>query len=228
MLVVCFHFPALAVETNYQCDEHTYSLKIEEIGGEHVNHVLKLNNSVPIEEIHSENWFVEEVLCLTQGFKIIASHRQYNDPRRKEFILKIINQDRYELHHFWNELPPLPSHFSVLSLKKQGEQFIAENGYTKAQPGKDIYLGMWDGDLCIDGDCKNIDYEKLRDRRYDTLKPNSVGYYLGNDFILMLFDYTSESTSSYRCIMMDLDGTNKRFSHQDCLVSDQLIEFPNR
>lgn len=83
--------------SEYRCKEHSNFLLLKERGFEHVNHTLLLNGKTPIEELEKAMWFIERVKCTSGGFEIEASHRQYNEPIKQTFILKITGPRKYEV-----------------------------------------------------------------------------------------------------------------------------------
>ena len=84
-LTLLFFYPLFAIE--YSCEEHQFFLIQKSDGYEHINHKLYLNNITLIKELHKDMWFIEQISCEDLGFKIIVSHRQYNNFTRKSFIL---------------------------------------------------------------------------------------------------------------------------------------------
>jgi len=81
----------------YECSEHSHSLNIVEVGFEHINHKVYLNNQTLIKELVDHLWFIEEVHCTIQGFLLVVSHVQYNDPDEREFNLRITGINTYQL-----------------------------------------------------------------------------------------------------------------------------------
>lgn len=89
--------PISVFATEYKCNEHGYYLTLKTGGFEHVNHNLLLSGKVLIKELEEAMWFIEEVKCISEGFEVVASHIQYNDPTKKKFIIKVINNEKYEI-----------------------------------------------------------------------------------------------------------------------------------
>jgi hypothetical protein len=83
--------------SEHKCKEHGNFLVIKERGFEHVNHTLLVNGKTPVKELEEAMWFVETVKCTATGFEIEASHRQYNDPTKQTFVLKITDPSKYEV-----------------------------------------------------------------------------------------------------------------------------------
>ena len=81
----------------HECKEHTNFLTIESGGVGHVIHKPRLNGSVLIKELEEAMWFIEEVSCTKDGFKVLASHVQYNDPTKKQFRIVVKSVDTYEI-----------------------------------------------------------------------------------------------------------------------------------
>jgi len=81
----------------YLCKEHNQKLKIIEQGLEHVNHNVYYNN-ILIKELQQGMWFIEKIQCTKNGFKLIASHIQYNDPTTKIFFLEIDKNKHFKLY----------------------------------------------------------------------------------------------------------------------------------
>ena len=88
----------LVFSKEYHCSEHSFYLLQTEYGYEHVNHKIFLNSSTLVSEFSDNNWFIENISCTKRGFKIIGSHRQYNDLTNKIFLLIPINKTTYTLH----------------------------------------------------------------------------------------------------------------------------------
>ena len=78
-LLVFITFNSIASTSKFECKYLDYHLELEAMGFEHITHVLKINGKTTISELVKDNWFIEEVVCNESGFKIIASHIQYND-----------------------------------------------------------------------------------------------------------------------------------------------------
>jgi len=79
------------------CKEHGNYLQIEEVGHDHVNHIVTLNGKIKIKELIDNNWFIEKALCTKEGFEIVASHIQYNEPTKNKFSIRVVGNDRYEI-----------------------------------------------------------------------------------------------------------------------------------
>ena len=95
--LIAFFISSIANGDEYQCGEHKNRLSVISTGSEHVNHSVRLNGKKSIQEIETEMWFVESVTCTNQGFKIIASHAQYNEPTEKTFNLSVSDSWIYEI-----------------------------------------------------------------------------------------------------------------------------------
>ena len=95
LFLLLFPFHLFAKE--YSCKEHDHILKRESIGHEHVNHRLFLNGRILIKELADAMWFIETVNCSKEGFEIIASHVQYNEPTQKKFVLVIVDKEQYRV-----------------------------------------------------------------------------------------------------------------------------------
>lgn len=95
VLVSCFCAPSWAEE--YKCKEHKHFLVLEAGGYEHVNHHLLVDGETLIKELEEAMWFIEEVSCTNDGFKVVASHVQYGDPTKQEFTIKVIGKGNYEI-----------------------------------------------------------------------------------------------------------------------------------
>jgi len=98
IIIIIVLTPASVLASKYSCKEHEYYLSLKSAGFEHVNHKLLLNGKVLIKELEESMWFIESVKCNKKGFNIIASHIQYNDPTKKEFLLVIKNSENYEIN----------------------------------------------------------------------------------------------------------------------------------
>ena len=96
-LAAVLSFSAFGQTKTYECAEHGFSLIIDSGGFEHVNHRPLINGEVIISELVDAMWFIEEVSCTSLGFKIIASHIQYNDPDRKTFNIVVHSESAYEI-----------------------------------------------------------------------------------------------------------------------------------
>jgi len=81
----------------YICKEHTNQLKIKEVGFEHINHKVYLNDKTLAKELYDGRWFIEKVTCIKNGFKLTTSHIQYNYPKQRTFLLYILDNGDYEL-----------------------------------------------------------------------------------------------------------------------------------
>ncbi len=81
----------------YRCQEHDWYLVRMDVGFEHVNHRLMINGNYLVKELAEAMWFIENVSCTSVGFRIHASHVQYNDPTKQVFLLNIISPRKYEL-----------------------------------------------------------------------------------------------------------------------------------
>ena len=90
-------FYSSASTSQFDCKYLDYNLELEAMGFEHITHVLKINGKTTISELVKDNWFIEEVVCNESGFKIIASHIQYNDPTKKVFMLTFNPQQGYKI-----------------------------------------------------------------------------------------------------------------------------------
>ena len=87
----------MASTSKFECKYLDYNLTLEAKGFEHIVHVLKINGETTITELVKNNWFVEEVECNKTGFKIVASHIQYNEPTKKVFMLTFIKNQGYKI-----------------------------------------------------------------------------------------------------------------------------------
>jgi hypothetical protein len=95
--VLISSFGSLSWAGEYRCKEHEHFLLLEERGFEHVNHSVLVDGETLINELEEAMWFIEEVACTDVGFKVVASHVQYNDPTKKEFIIKVVGKGKYEI-----------------------------------------------------------------------------------------------------------------------------------
>jgi len=89
-------YSAGAWSKTINCKEHDNFLLIEEVGHDHVNHIVSLNGKTKIKELIKNNWFIEQVMCNKEGFEIVASHIQYNEPTKSKFKIRIVGKDSYE------------------------------------------------------------------------------------------------------------------------------------
>lgn len=97
LLALLILFASSASAETYECAEHSHTLEVESYGQEHVNHHVVLDEHNHIYEIEKENWFIEKVLCSKDGFLLIASHVQYDEPSKKEFEIKVLANGKYEV-----------------------------------------------------------------------------------------------------------------------------------
>lgn len=97
ILFLLLTLPCQLFASTFKCAEHDNYLVLEAGGFEHVNHRLYLNGNVLIKELEQGMWFIEEAQCTKNGFKVTASHIQYNDPTKKTFTLSIKSNNTYEL-----------------------------------------------------------------------------------------------------------------------------------
>ena len=80
-----------------RCDDHTHTLTVEGIGYEHVNHLVRINGKIPVQELIDELWFIEEVQCTASGFLLEASHAQYGEHQQKSFEITILDMNTYSI-----------------------------------------------------------------------------------------------------------------------------------
>jgi len=90
-------FNSYASVSKFECKYLDYYLELESKGFEHIVHILKINSETTITELVEYNWFIEEVKCDKSGYKIIASHIQFNDPTNKIFKLTFNKKQGYKL-----------------------------------------------------------------------------------------------------------------------------------
>ena len=89
--------PSYLISTEYICKEHHSTLTLKKSGNEHINHQLFLNKNIPIKELTEKMWFVKDIKCIKDGFKLVVNHEQYNDFKEKIFILKVNSSKGYTL-----------------------------------------------------------------------------------------------------------------------------------
>lgn len=97
VILISSLIPSLVLASEYECAEHNNVIEVVVIGHEHVNHQVIINGKAHIQELESGSWFVEKVTCSNQGFIIIASHAQYNEPTKKEFNVIVADSGAYEI-----------------------------------------------------------------------------------------------------------------------------------
>ena len=98
MLILMLPSSAISAEIDiHECANHPNKLTIESVGFEHVNHRIYLNETIFIKELLNEMWFIEHVQCIDGGFKLKASHIQYNVPDTKQFLLITSDGKSYSL-----------------------------------------------------------------------------------------------------------------------------------
>lgn len=81
----------------YRCPDHDWFLDREDVGFEHVHHIVTLNGQIVIKELEDAMWYIEDVKCSPEGFVIDASHIQYGDPSTETFTLTVKDECNYEL-----------------------------------------------------------------------------------------------------------------------------------
>ncbi len=84
LIIISILFSSDCLATFYECDNHSYHLKLQLGGSEHVNHKLFFNGEILVKELYEQLWFIEDVVCIESGFKITTSYAQYNQPEHKE------------------------------------------------------------------------------------------------------------------------------------------------
>lgn len=97
ILFLLLALPCQLLATTFKCTEHEYYLVLESGGFEHVNHRLYLNGKTLIKELEQGMWFIEETQCTKKGFKVTASHIQYNDSTKRTFTLRITSKNTYDI-----------------------------------------------------------------------------------------------------------------------------------
>ena len=96
ILILLFLLTNSLFSNEYVCKEHNQTLKVVEKGLEHINHNVYFNK-ILIKELQDNMWFIEKVQCTSNGFKLIASHIQYNNSTKKIFLLKMDKNKHYLL-----------------------------------------------------------------------------------------------------------------------------------
>ncbi|QOL26343.1 hypothetical protein LP316_03285 [Thalassotalea sp. LPB0316] len=87
ILLTFFSSYSLASTTKFECKYHDYNLVLKAGGNDHIVHELSINGKFVIDELIEGIWFIEEINCRKEGYEIIASHIQFNDPTQKSFML---------------------------------------------------------------------------------------------------------------------------------------------